>query len=148
MDKNSLEKVLADLEQELSRHPKVREGKIVGIEYLPQGPVVISVNGWAIGINTSSTVFSRICSALDEAQRDIIFNLENCPYLSSLAMGDIAKLAQKNISHGFNTLIIKANSTIRDLINLLSLQHLFMQANSVDEALKLLQQSSSGDRND
>jgi len=138
MSDTILQEQLDKILEESNKETKSKKGPVVTGEVLPSGNFLIAVDGWAIGIQDSSIVFSKICSLLDNIQGHIIINLKKCTYLSSIAIGDIAKLAVKELEQGYKVVFIEANDTIKDLIKLTGLNEMLSIFDTLDEALEYL----------
>ncbi|MHC4871140.1 MAG: STAS domain-containing protein [Planctomycetota bacterium] len=109
------------------------EGQVQG-EVLAGDILLIHVSGHSISADTSALI-SRVCDLMSEVEGNVVLELKECTYLSSVGLGAIAELAVETQRKGFGVVVASANEKIKFLINLLDLGELLGIFDSVDEAV-------------
>lgn len=107
-----LEDVTCDIPNELHIHGSTRPG----------GCPVVTIQGRILGTTASQVVFEKL-TALQTFKHDLFLDLRECEFLSSIAIGMIVTLAQKQHDCGCRLHIVGAKSIVRRSIFVLGLRH-------------------------
>ncbi len=113
------------------------EKNIVWGEVHSKNILIIHLGGTTLISDASATVH-QICNLMRDIDGNVILDLGACNYLSSLALGSIARLALENSKKGVEVVVAVANEKIKNLIKLLSLNEVLTVFDSFDEAVKYL----------
>ncbi len=90
---------------------------------LSDGSPVVTIKGRILGSDAAQEVASHL-TVLQNIKHDILLNLKECTFLSSIAIGMVANLAQKQHEHNFRLRIIGASMTVKRAIFILGLRYL------------------------
>ncbi|MBD3419660.1 MAG: hypothetical protein GF398_06020 [Chitinivibrionales bacterium] len=131
------------LNEHLASESNEHGGPVVSGRFLDSGIFCLYIDGRALGLHESDFVFGKVCSMLAEAHQHAIINLKKCPYFSSFAIGEIARLAIERQRYGHHLVFVEAGEIIRDVIALTSLDQLLKVCNSIEDAEELLLNGSA-----
>jgi len=90
---------------------------------LSDGTPVIAIKGRILGSEAAHEVASRLL-LVQHFNHDLLLDLKECTFLSSIAIGLIANLAQKQHDNGCRLRVTGASMTVKRAIYILGLRYL------------------------
>jgi anti-anti-sigma factor len=99
---------------------------------------VIRIDCSKIGVAETSQMMKIACDIAIAWNGQFIFDVSECLYLSSLALGAIAKLARHKATEGKRLVFASPSSMVREVIRLSNLDEFINLQETVADAVKLL----------
>lgn len=113
-------------------------GSELECKLLEQDAVLFKIKGRVIGNTSAEIMFNDVCKGMMEVTKDVIFDLSECPYLSSFFLGSIMQLVISHKKNGLNVVFCNINEIIEDLIGIANIGNMIMVVKNVDEAVEKL----------
>lgn len=98
--------------------------------------VVLNFHGRIVGASAALLV-DRICRNFDEIPGNIILNLADCPFFSSVAIGLVVALAEQRRALGGKLIIANAARQIQQVIGMMGMTWAFYFCPTLEEALSI-----------
>jgi anti-anti-sigma factor len=130
IDQNDLNNLL----NELSEGQK-SENKLFNAEIIDQKTLLIHVSGRILGQYDSLDVIHRISDAASGKEMQMVINLTNCTYLSSIVLGALARIAENSIQNSRKICVYGANESIIDLLNLTMFMEFIELCDTCEDAI-------------
>lgn len=113
-------------------------GSALECTLLEEDAVLFKIKGRVIGNTSAEIMFNDVCKGMMEVTKDVIFDLSECPYLSSFFLGSIMQLVISHKKNGLSIIFSNINEIIEDLIGIANINNLIVVADSVEEAIEHL----------
>lgn len=101
-------------------------------ELSANGLPVLIVRGKVLGAE-AATLVDRVCEPFSEVRGDLIIDLAQCTFFSSVAIGFVVALAQQRQQHGGRLIILKAALQIKKSIYVMGMGDYFTFIESLEE---------------
>lgn len=115
------------------------ESKVRGTR-LPTGDMCITINGRILGVWESTKLVEKINELIAGMDQHVLLDVSDCPFLSSFALGQIARLALERIKRNKKVVIVGAAKIVRDMLELASLDQAVTFCDTLDEAAAFVSQ--------
>ena len=93
-------------------------------ELSANGLPLLHVHGKVLGAE-AATLVDRVCEPFSEVPGDLVIDLAQCTFFSSVAIGFIVALAHQRQKHGGRLIILKASLQIKKSIYLMGMGDYF-----------------------
>jgi anti-anti-sigma factor len=94
---------------------------------------VINIGGLTLPSNTTR-IMDSVAELMDKIKGDVILDLKNCTYMSSMALGTLAKVAIKRKESGWRMFIVAANKKILNIIEMIGIDEFVTICDTREEA--------------
>lgn len=101
---------------------------------LEEDAVLFKIKGRVIGNTSAEIMFNDVCKGMMEVTKDVIFDLSECPYLSSFFLGSIMQLVISHKKQGLNIIFCNINEIVEDLISIANISNLIVVVSNLEEA--------------
>jgi|GEM_PF-3875875 len=130
IDQNELDTMLS----ELVKNQKSSE-KLFNARLIEPGILLIKVSGRILGQCESLEIIRKITDSSAGKSLQIILDLSECSYLSSLVLGALARIAENVIKTDKKICAFGANETIIDLLTLTMFNEFIEIRETLDDAI-------------
>lgn len=107
-------------------------------ELIDDAAVLFHIKGRVIGNTSAEIMFNDVCKGMMEITKHVIFDLKECPYLSSFFLGSIMQLVISHKKIGLEIVFCNVNDIVKDLIDIANIDNLILIVDSLEEALQKL----------
>jgi anti-anti-sigma factor len=104
---------------------------------------VLSIDCEKIGVAETSQMMKLSCDIVMNFDYPLVFDISECRYISSFALGAIAKLARHRGDAGLCLIFAGPSDMVRDVIKLSNLEDMIEMAETVPEALKSIHEKTN-----
>jgi anti-anti-sigma factor len=104
----------------------------------PPDIVAVSIAGPAMDFMEGSNVLLTLCKYLSFIPAHLVLELNACPYVSSMGIGGLARLAMGTERQGYRLCVVGVHESFAELLEISSLDQTVCVCPSVEEAVRLL----------
>lgn len=101
-------------------------------ELSADGVPTLAIRGKVLGAE-AATLVDRVCEPFADVPGDLIIDLAQCTFFSSVAIGFVVALAHQRQKHGGRLIILKASLQIKKSIYVMGMGDYFTFIESLDE---------------
>ena len=103
---------------------------------LPEGLPLITITGRVLGVEAASLT-DRICDRFTAVKGNILMDLHECSFFSSIALGFIYNLADQRKKMAGSLVVIGAGQQIRKMVYMMGMGEYFSFVDTFEEALAI-----------
>ena len=126
-------KDFAEMKMEMDFCRKYDDFSVEG-DVHPEGIAIIRIAGRVLGVDASSLT-SDVGRMLNFLKGPLVADLSECTFLSSIAFGFLAVLAEKRSENGQCLYLVGVNKQIQRVIKMLTMSETFVFSDTIDDAL-------------
>lgn len=132
INQSELEAILTDFE------PEIRpEKRSVQLSKTDGGIPVISIKG-RVWPSSATNVVDKMIQFLGTRPIDVVFDVTNCEYLSSIALAVIQKIGHDRASTDHRVYLVGARDPVLRASQLIGLDHVVSFCDTMEQAIALL----------
>jgi anti-anti-sigma factor len=94
---------------------------------------VINIGGLTLPSNTTR-IMDSVAEIMSQIEGDVVLDLKSCTYISSMALGTLAKIAIKRKESGWRMFIVAANKKILNIIEMIGIDEFVTICDTREEA--------------
>ncbi len=117
------------------------------LELLPPGIPLIRIHGRTLGVG-SLQIVRQILDHIQGVAGDVILDLLECSYLSSIAMANLANFAAGRLEAGGRILVSAPNQKITNMMQIIGVDRIFTVCANLAEARMISRHLPLGDPNE
>jgi anti-anti-sigma factor len=102
------------------------------------GVIVVTISGDVLDFIDGSKVLLAVCKRLMPLTNHCILNLPACPYVSSMGLAGLARLAASGMRNGFKICVVGVDASFRQLLHQTNFTKIIMVDDPIESALARL----------